>query len=357
MSAKPRVRRQSKETKSQILGGIGGEDYPKKGDVIPPYVRKRANLAILVLVVLIFVSAAINSSYFRSFLAAGENKLQKRTQASNTSAAGATRKTQTNKGRRTPGYSFDSEQQSLLQTSARLKSDMLRPAKGLKTPYPIFLASFSKSGTTSTYSAFACYLGHQYVAHRWTTSSLQGGRPEFIGACMQHNIERNKPPFEGCGTNQYNQTQTVVWTDTAYSGSNSGCYHPNIQALDAIWDAYPYATLLLVKRNATAWFNSANSRRAGFIHLWATACGIMPNTTEEAEWVDFYNAHVKKVRAFAASRQPRLTYVELELESPDTGRLLEESIGLPRTCWKHCPSSFTQQECKDLQKKRNRHRF
>ena len=227
----------------------------------------------------------------------------------------------------------------------------------LKVPYPIFVASFSKSGTTSTYSAFACYLGKEHVAHRWTTSSLKNGKPEFIGHCIEQNIARQVPPFEGCGTNQHNQTQTVVWTDTAYAGSNSGCYHPNLQALDAVWDAYPTATLLLIRRNATAWYQSAHSKRASFIQSWANSCSIMPNTTDEKEWVDFYNNHTEKVRAFAKSRQPLgLTYVEVELESPDTGNILEEQVGIPKSCWKHCLSSFTQEECKDLQQQQQQHK-
>ena len=226
------------------------------------------------------------------------------------------------------------------------------PARKLKVPYPIFVASFSKSGTTSTFSAFSCYLGLEYVAHRWTSDVRKGGRPELIGRCIEQNVDEHLPPFEGCGVNRYNKTQTVVWTDTAYIGGPKGCYNPNIAAMDAIWDAYPHATLLLVRRNATAWFHSANTKRASFIPKWANKkCSDMPNSRNESDWVNFYQHHTQNIRAFAEKRKSQMTYIEVELESPDTGRILQEQIGLPESCWKHCQSSFAQQTCIDLHKK------
>lgn len=231
------------------------------------------------------------------------------------------------------------------------------PARKLKLPYPIFLASFSKSGTTSTYSAFSCYLGPEYVAHRHTTDRRKGGYPELIGRCIEQNIEAGVPPFDGCGVNRNNETQTVVWTDTAYIGGPKGCYNPNIAAMDAIWEAYPHATLLLVRRNATKWFRSANTRRANFVPKWQNeACIDMPNSQNETEWVQFYEQHTQKVRDFAAKRKGQMTYVEVELESPDTGRILNEQLGLPESCWKHCQSSFVQTECLDLHKKNEHER-
>ncbi|CAB9500002.1 expressed unknown protein [Seminavis robusta] len=222
--------------------------------------------------------------------------------------------------------------------------------KALKVSYPIFVASFSKSGTTSAYYAFECYLGPEYVAHRWTTSAAKGGAPELIGRCMEQNIHNQRPPFAGCGTNGNNNlTQTVVWTDTAYMGGESGCYHPNLDALDQIWDAYPHATLLLVRRNATEWFHSANSQRAFFIAKWAKSCPQMPNELDMDVWVEFYQNYTDRVREFARQRRGQMTYVEVELESPDTGRILQDQIGLPASCWKHCKSSFIKEKCKDLQ--------
>jgi len=230
----------------------------------------------------------------------------------------------------------------------------LPPAKKMKVGYPIFVASFSKSGTTSTFYAFSCYLGFDYVAHRWTNDARKRGAPELIGRCVEQNVEEHKPPFEGCGIDgRTNQSQTVVWSDTSYIGGPHGCYHPPLDALDEIWEAYPHATLLLVRRNATAWYHSANSRRAAFIQKWTARCPQMPNQRKEDVWVEFYHNYTQRVRDFAQARRRAgkpMTYVEVELESPDTGRILEEEMGLPRSCWKHCVSSFAMrsQDCKDL---------
>jgi Sulfotransferase domain len=223
------------------------------------------------------------------------------------------------------------------------------PAKALKVPYPIFLASFSKSGTTSTYRAFQCHLGKEYVDHRYTTNAAAGGKADLIGRCVEQNLKNKQFPFEGCGTNANNDPQTVVWTDTSYIGGDHGCFHPNLDALDDIWEAYPHATLLYVRRNATAWFHSANTKRAAFIQKWAEFCPQMPSGRNSTVWVNFYNNYTERVRNFAKQRQGQMTYVEVELEHPDTARILEEQIGLPESCWKHCKSSFTNEKCNELQ--------
>ena len=225
----------------------------------------------------------------------------------------------------------------------------IAPALPLKVPYPIFLASFSKSGTTSTYRAFQCHLGRDYVAHRYTKSAANGGKTELIGRCVEQNIKNHRLPLAGCGTNANNHTETVVWTDTSYIGGEHGCYHPNLDALDAIWDAYPHATLLYVRRNATEWFHSANSKRASFIPKWADSCPQMPRGRNVSVWVNFYNNYTQRLRNFAKQRRGQMTYVEVELENPNTGRILEEQIGLSASCWKHCKSSFVNEACKELQ--------
>lgn len=49
----------------------------------------------------------------------------------------------------------------------------------------------------------------------------------------------------------------------------------------------------------------------------------------------FYDAHNEMIRQFVRDR-PSLTYVEVELESPDTGRFLADVTGIPADCWKKC---------------------
>lgn len=72
----------------------------------------------------------------------------------------------------------------------------------LKVPYPIFVPSLPKSGTTTTHKYFSC--GGQNSVHL-------AGRTEDsifkIGRCAQRNVEEGRAPFVGCG--DYD-----VWTDT-----------------------------------------------------------------------------------------------------------------------------------------------
>ena len=49
----------------------------------------------------------------------------------------------------------------------------------------------------------------------------------------------------------------------------------------------------------------------------------------------FYEAHNAMIRQFVRDR-PSLTYIEVKLEAPDTGRILEEATGISADCWKKC---------------------
>lgn len=97
------------------------------------------------------------------------------------------------------------ERKKRIQYQQKRKKEKLRRRRvDLKVPYPIFIPSLPKSGTTTTHRYFEC--GGQKSAHL-------AGRNETndsifrIGRCAQKNVEAGKPPFEGCG--DYD-----VWSDT-----------------------------------------------------------------------------------------------------------------------------------------------
>lgn len=76
-----------------------------------------------------------------------------------------------------------------------------------KVPYPIFVTSLPKSGTTSIWKYFRC--GGQESSHNWITK--RGARKASLaGQCIEKNIKKGKPPFENCGEND-------VFTDTGVS--------------------------------------------------------------------------------------------------------------------------------------------
>jgi len=80
-------------------------------------------------------------------------------------------------------------------------------SKPIKVPYPIFVTSLPKSGTTSIWKYLRC--GGQLSSHNWITK--KGARKASLaGQCIEKNIQTGKPPFENCGEND-------VFTDTGVS--------------------------------------------------------------------------------------------------------------------------------------------
>lgn len=66
----------------------------------------------------------------------------------------------------------------------------------INLPYPIFVTSLPKSGTTSIHKFFKC--GGQLSSHNWVKK--QGdNKSSLAGLCIRDNISNNRPPFKGCG--------------------------------------------------------------------------------------------------------------------------------------------------------------
>jgi hypothetical protein len=74
-------------------------------------------------------------------------------------------------------------------------------------PYPIFVTSLPKSGTTSIWKFFKC--GQVLASHNWIKKK-QSDRPTPVGMCIQANILAERPPFHECG-------DVDVYTDTGVS--------------------------------------------------------------------------------------------------------------------------------------------
>lgn len=69
--------------------------------------------------------------------------------------------------------------------------------KEIKVPYPIFVTSLPKTGTTSVFKYFRCggvRSSHTFINKPGAAKSMLAGK------CMHENIVKGNPPFEGCGT-------------------------------------------------------------------------------------------------------------------------------------------------------------
>lgn len=207
----------------------------------------------------------------------------------------------------------------------------VKPPKQLNLP--IFLASLPKSGTTSTAAYFSC--GGYRAAHFW--SRIKGRGTFMVAQCMQRNIAQGRPPFQECGEYQ-------AWTDTGYA-SHDSCYFPSIDGLDAIYQAYPNSTLMLVVRDTKSWFKSFSTWGKDLYDRWKLCNATnMPSRlyskpSKLNDFEIFYEWHQEMVRTFARNH-PSLTYVEVKLESPETPQILEDAFGIRQNCWGNCDPHF-----------------
>ena len=202
----------------------------------------------------------------------------------------------------------------------------------LKVNTPIFVAALPKSGTTSIWQYINC--GARAASHQWVKT--EDGQSVQSGVCMRNNIWIDRPPFEGCG--KYD-----VFADTGYSlfvsPGISDCYYPSISALPAIYKHYPNATIIMIARNSTSWLNSMQAWGDGSLLMRWKNCKMtshLPSTPNDPDaFRAFYEWHTEHVRNFA-QQHPSLSYIEVELESPITGQILQEQIGIPASCWGKC---------------------
>jgi hypothetical protein len=215
----------------------------------------------------------------------------------------------------------------------------------LKVPTPIFVASLPKSGTTSVWKYFTCggiRSSHLYVKLNETESQRFDNETSVLaGRCMKRNVVEQKPLLQRCGNYQ-------VWTDHGFIKGKpaTSCFYPAIHGLEALYQDYPKATLLLLTRNTTEWRQSVSQWAMGTLLKRWQRCQLTGFTTKNpttssspssvvADVEAFYEWHTHRVRNFAQTH-PSLTYIEAQLESPDTGRLLEDATGISSSCWADC---------------------
>jgi hypothetical protein len=234
---------------------------------------------------------------------------------------------------------------SLTKTSA-LSSVIVQPGKGsipiagthfnlsdqrkerlaiLKIPTPIFVASLPKSATTSTAKFFSC--GGLRTAHYWHRNKRKD--PTIIfGQVIEKNVVNGRPPFEGCG-------DFDVFADTGYITRNGRCFHPEVDGLDAIYQAYPNSTIVYVTRETESWLSSLVGHRNGRLkEKWGkcNATGFPKQNASDEDFRSFHDWHTKLIRKFA-QEHPSMTYLEFELEDPEIAENFETATGIESHCW------------------------
>jgi hypothetical protein len=218
----------------------------------------------------------------------------------------------------------------------------------LKINLPVFVPSLPKSGTTSLFQYFSC--GGVRASHQWVKGKET--RAERSGLCIKRNVAANRAPFEGCG--DYD-----VYTDTGYVDIDKKtlqphCFYPSVDALEAIAEHYPNATFVMAVRQTESWYKSiANWAGGSLLKRWrrCNATGFPGWTLKPRRIKRFYDRHNANIRRFL-NEHPSINYIEVSLESEETGKILEREIGIPAECWDKCaPNS---QLCKKLDERQRK---
>jgi hypothetical protein len=131
-----------------------------------------------------------------------------------------------------------------------------------------------------------------------------------------------------------------IYSDANYMiNAKQYCFEPVFHGgLDNFYRYHPHGTLILVTRNLQGWLSSVRRWRMLFYELIHDCHGPGyytqwkdKNVTED-DVLQMYIDHADIVRSFAQAH-PSLTFIEVELESNQTGRILEDRIGISRKCW------------------------
>lgn len=120
------------------------------------------------------------------------------------------------------------------------------------------------------------------------------------------------------------------------------CFVPSLQALHVMYQQYPNSTILLSVRNTDDWYNSAkNWYNGGLLNAMrhCNAPGFPAINATADDFKQFYEWYTHYYRNFAA-KHPSIKYIEVQLESPESGAILERELGISsKQCWKHLHKS------------------
>jgi hypothetical protein len=195
-------------------------------------------------------------------------------------------------------------------------------------PWPVFVLSLPKSGTSSISSYFNCGLKHRQSAHHW--GKMNSGKQNKLGFCFLDNVRGNRPMLNGCG-------KYKVWVDAGVPSSRGKCFYPGMHGLENIVSNYPNATIVLSTREALNWVRSVRKYAGGtLMDKWQRNCPDFPNANStELEWAVFYDGYNDSIRKFSIAN-PSLTLVEVNLESSLAPSVLKEKVGFRKNCLMHC---------------------
>jgi Sulfotransferase domain len=209
----------------------------------------------------------------------------------------------------------------------------------LLAPTPIIVMGLPKAGTTSIYSFFDCgmigNLSHyDCIPPENETLRAAGVFGVACGKKMNWNRLENKSLFHDIP-----EWDLYSEIDSPFNLKWRGMILPQWRWIPEIHERFPNATWILNTRNPLEWLDSINrwqDLRQRFIASdyppeFPRGVGKM-----DQEMVNFYNLQAQRVRDFTQAKPDQHHHlVELQIDSPYAGQVMEAAFGITRDCWGH----------------------
>jgi len=219
-----------------------------------------------------------------------------------------------------------SSQKYWKETEPQSKINLLHPDE-LKLPVPIIVMGMMKAGTTSIYSYFKCGLDPK-VSKITHYDCDDGEKVMTCGKRMRRNIKFKKPAFDS-------MSNFTVYTELDGQEKHGGLTLPQWYFISNIYEDFPNATWILNTRDPVKWLSSIDrwkDLRQRFIDNHYYPALPRNKGKNDTDMIYFYKEQARRVRDFA-QKHPSLSFVELAIDSPNAGDVLEEAFGISKSCW------------------------
>jgi hypothetical protein len=149
------------------------------------------------------------------------------------------------------------------------------------------------------------------------------------GKRMRRNVEKySKPAF-------WEMDQFDLYAELDAQEQTGGMTLPQWRFVKEIHENFPNATWILNLRNPRAWLNSVDrwkDLRQRFIDHPAKPEFPAGKGEKDEEMMEFYELQAQRIREFV-KEHPSHTLVEVQIDSPEAGQVMEDAFGISKTCW------------------------
>lgn len=225
------------------------------------------------------------------------------------------------------------------------------------TGTPVFVVGMPKAGTSTIAAYFEC--------GGVKTSHYVCARGQHCGKCVERNVRAGAPPLSNCGDyDVYAQLDysgipggAIEGVAAVGPGSNTSCYFPQVEALDALSAQFPSATFVLNHRRAIEdWISSVGHWRGLRARLAGCEISGLPRGAAGDEELKAFVAHnVARVRAFVR-KHPSHRLVEVYIDDEDAGSAMEKSFSISASCWRHANANPGNANGKDINRRSSMNR-